>query len=231
MELTTDIHPDVILKSLLSTSSHPTKIKNLNLIHDICQKQYDSGSKDFTLKVISEKVENSGGLKAKALWNPQSIDYRKLIEAWQAYAGPDRPKLRITEKATEQDALARHISDPAVRILIQQIVKERNDLRSELNILKAQTILTIDRRPTAPPPPQIPIAGSDMTLELVQGPKLNVLEREALEHAISQELFDQEGWREEKFGRITIDGETTQKSRTIFKPGYADAIRKILKNR
>lgn len=231
MELTTNIHPDLVLEALLTTSRHPTKVKNLNLIHETCLKHHSSGSKDFSLNTIGKMVELQGGPKSKALWNVQSNDYRKLIEAWQAYAGLDRPKLKVTEKITEQEALARNISDPSVRILIQQIVKERNDLRSELNILKAQTVLTIDRRPRAPLPPQIPIEGSEMTLELSQGPKLNEIEREALEHAISQELFDQEGWREEKLGRISTVGDSSGKVRTVFKPGYANAIRKILKTK
>lgn len=224
MRNTTRIHPDTVLDVMLSTASHPTKLRNLNLIHEICRDREKLGSQDFTLKSVGEAVELRGGPKVKALWNSQSADYRKLIEAWQAYAGA--PALREIAKSSTVDVLTQNIPDPATRIVVEKIVKERNNLRSELNILKAQTKFVIDKRPKIATP-TTSVANGEMTLEIASGPKLNTLEREAVEHAISPNFWRTEGWVSEKNGRVVKDlGDG--RTRTVFKPGFLSALRKIL---
>ena len=225
MNETTNIHPDVVKEALLSTASHPTKRKNLDLIHEVCREREVQGNKDFSLKAIAETVEARGGFKVKSLWNQQSADYRKLIEAWQAFAGA--PKLRAIAKAGFTDALTRSITDPATRIIVEKLVRERNSLRTEVNILKSQTKIVIDRRPTTRPKALPVTSDGSMTLEVSNGPSFNTLELEALEHSISAALWHAEGWREEKNGRVVKElGEG--RSRTIFKPGFVSAVRKML---
>ncbi|MFM0496616.1 gamma-mobile-trio protein GmtX [Paraburkholderia caledonica] len=227
MSNTTEIHPDSVAEAILATSSHPTKRRNLDLIHQVCGERHGLGSKDFSLKSIGEAVEARGGIKVKALWNPQSADYRKLIEAWQAFAGGS-PRLRELEKVNAADALTRTISDPATRIIVEKLIRERNALRAEVNILKSQTTLTIDRRPSVATKSPLTTTDSGTTVEIPPGPTLNKLEREALEHAVSKELWDDEGWKEEKHGRVVRAAGPNGLSRTIFKPGFLTAIRRIL---
>jgi hypothetical protein len=230
MNSTTDIHPDAVLEALLTAASHPTKRRNLDLIHQVCKERHGVATSDFSLKAIGEAVEARGGLKVKALWNPQSADYRKLIEAWHAYSGGS-PKLREVRKPAPEDVLTRTIADPATRIIVEKLIRERNSLRAEVNILKSQTTLTIDRRPlTATKSLQVDAEGG-MTLEIQAGPSLNQLEREALEHAVSKQLWDDEGWVEERHGRVVRMPVANGPSRTIFKPGFVTAIRKILGTR
>ncbi len=226
MNSTTSVHPDEVRDAISATASHPTKRRNLDLIHEVCRERASLGSKDFSLKAVGEAVEARGGLKVKALWNTQSADYRKLIEAWQAYAGG--PKLREIAKAGPVDALMRTISDPATRIIVEKLVRERNSLRAEVNLLKAQTKLIIDRRPPITTAKTVPLTSDgSMTLEISTGPTLNAIEQEALEHAISMELWRAEGWKEEKNGRVVKElGEG--RTRTVFKPGFASAVRKVL---
>lgn len=225
MTETTSIHPDVVQEALLSTASHPTKRRNLNLVHEVCLEREAQGNKDFSLKAIGEAVEARGGFKVKALWNPQSADYRKLIDAWQAFSGA--PNLRATAKVGATDALTRSISDPATRIVVEKLVRERNSLRAEVNILKSQTNVVVDRRPTGRPKTVHSTSDGAMTLEVSTDPVLNTLELEALEHSVSAALWHAEGWCEEKNGRVIKElGEG--RSRTIFKPGFVSAIRKIL---
>ena len=224
MNVTTSIHPDAVREAILATTSHPTKRRNLDLIHEVCKEWESLGHKDFSLKAVGEAVEARGGLKVKALWNPQSADYRKLIEAWQAFAGG--PKLREIAKASTSDALLRTITDPATRIVVEKLVRERNSLRAERDILKSQSNLVIDRRPIANTT-KTAIAEGTVTLEVSKGPTFNEAEREALEHAVAPELWRAEGWREERNGRVVKDlGEG--RTRTIFKPGFVSAIRKVL---
>jgi len=68
-----------------------------------------------------------------------------------------------------------------------------------------------------------------MTLEISNGPKLNLLEREAVEYTISPKFWRAEGWKEEANGRVVKDfGDG--RTRTVFKPGFVSAIRTILKH-
>lgn len=224
MNNTTRIHPDTIHDVMLSTAGHPTKRRNLNLIHEVCREREKLGTQDFALKSVGKAVEARGGPKVKSLWNPQSADYRKLIEAWQAYAGG--PMLREVAKASTLDVVTQNIPDPATRIVVEKLMKERNALRSEVNILKAQTKFVIDKRPQVVPR-TVSVANGEMTLEIESGPKLNTLEREAIEHAISPEFWRIEGWVNEKNGRVVKDlGQG--RTRTVFKPGFVNALRKIL---
>ena len=224
MKNTTRIHPDTIYDVMLSAAGHPTKRRNLSLIHDVCREREKLGSREFALKSVGEAVESRGGPKVKALWNPQSADYRKLIEAWQAYAGA--PALREVAKSSTVDLVTQNIPDPATRIVVEKLMKERNTLRSEVNILKAQTKFIIDKRPRVATP-TASVANGEMTLEITSGPKLNPLEREAIEYAISPEFWRIEGWVSERNGRVVKDlGEG--RTRTVFKPGFVNALRKIL---
>lgn len=224
MNKTTSVHPDLIRDAILATAAHPTKRRNVELIHEVCRERETLGSQDFSLKVIGEAVEARGGPKVKALWNSQSADYRKLIEGWQAYAGG--PKLRELAKASTVDVVTQNIPDPATRIVVEKLIKERNALRAEVNILKAQTKFVIDKRPQVAAP-SATIANGTMTLEVSSGPKLNALEREAIEHAISPEFWRIEGWVSEKNGRVVKDlGQG--RTRTVLKPGFVNAMQKIL---
>ena len=224
---TTFTHPDAVLDAMLATCTHPTKRRNLNLIHRVCEERQKLGSRDFSLKSIGEFVEARGGMKLKTLWNSTSEDYRKLIEAWEAFTG-DPPAPRRVEKPNPADALTRTIVDPATRIIVEQIVRERRALRAELNILKSQTTLTIDRRPTAAKEAPQPTTESGVAVEVHTSPSLSLLEREALEHAVSKTFWDDEGWIEEKHGRVVRAAGPNEISRTIFKPGFVTAIRRIL---
>jgi len=219
---TTSVHPGVVYDGILANASHPAKRRNLTLIHTVCKEREKLGSKDFSLKAVGEAVEALGGPKVKVLWNLQSADYRKLIEAWHAYSGS--PKLPESAKAGKEEVVTRNISDPATRIVVEQLIREKNSLRAEVNILKANAKVVIDKRPNAG---RVGTADGAMTLEISAGPKFNALEQEALEHAISPEFWRTEGWKEEKNGRVVKElGEG--RTRSIFKPGFVSAIRKCI---
>lgn len=228
MNHSTTNHPDQVLEAILAVSVHPAKKRNLALIHQICRERYKLGLKDFSLKSIGEASEAQGGIKTKALWNAQSADYRKLIEAWQAYVGPKEPNLRETARTADNNRLIQNIPDPATRIIVEQLLRERNSLRAELNILKSEAVVTIDRRPR--PSAGIHSQNSDgsTTVEVTVGVGLNQLELEALQHAISKDLWDQEGWAEGSHGRVVLPVVGTDRVRTIFKPGFVSAVRKAL---
>lgn len=214
----TTVHPDVVLGSLLSKLARAQRQRNLKAVHEICRRQHQAGSSDFSTAAIGKLCEAAGVLKGRALYNAQSADYRALIGAWAAYAGPTQPK--ATEVLVSHEYLLR-IEDPAIRSLMQAIVVERNKLKAQLNTLKAHTKVVVDRRPLGAQlvtaPGATPVAVFTVESQLTDS------ERQALSQAVSPRFLEDRGWRELEHGEIIND-----KGRTIFDPGYATAIRKVL---
>jgi hypothetical protein len=229
------LHPNLLCEALLEATTHPEKRRNLQLLHKVCRERHALGSSDFSLKSIAVALADRGGPKGKTLWNPSSADYRTLVEAWRVHSAPNEQRQRNGSAALSsqrgdetQDSLLRHISDPATRILLAQRLKELDALRAQVNILKSQSNLTIDKRQRIHEKSTTEVTPDGVTVEIQTGPTLNALEREALEHAISQELWRDEGWHAEKLGRVVKSVGNEGNSRTIFKAGFVTAVRKIL---
>lgn len=207
-------HPDTVLQSFLDKKPRPQKVKNLQAIHDLCRAEYEAGSRDFTVAAVGKLCEQKGLLKARGLYNAPLADYRALIEAWGVYAGPAAPK-PVKQQATE-DYVSR-IEDPAVRMLVQGVIAERNKLKAQLNTLKAATTVVVDRRP---PAASAPHAAASLRAGLTES------ERGAMQKAISAEFLTEQGWREAEFGEVI-----NSQGRTVFDPGFVTGIRKVLESK
>lgn len=206
-------HPDVILQEFLDKRPRPQKVKNLQAIHDLCRTQHEVGSRDFSISAIGKLCEDRGILKARGLYNAPLADYKALIEAWAAYAGPAMPK---PIKLAATDAYVTRIDDPAVRILVQGVIAERNKLKAQLNTLKAATKVVVDRRP---------VAGVQMDATRTLSNGLTDSERRALEKVMSAEFLAEQGWSEVELGEIV-----NTRGRTVFDPGFATGLRKLLRS-
>lgn len=217
--MTKDIHPDAVLKALLSNSMRSQKEGNLRKLHEVCAAQY-AGSKDFALAAIGRLWEISGGIKARALYNAASEDYRTLINAWKDFSGPVESSAAPARENRRYGFLSR-IEDPAVRALVQGIVIERDRFEGEVNLLKSLSSLTINKAPvlaaTAVASAPSSLAAQGLGLVLTES------ERSALARAISPAFLDEEGWVEAKNGAVKKEN-----GRTIFDPGFTKAIRKVL---
>lgn len=215
----TDIHPDAILEVLLAKSGRSNRRANLVKMHELCRKQYEASSRDFLLPAIGRLAEADGIIKGRALYNAQSADYRVLIEAWAAYAGPPVPK---PAKILASHEYLMRIEDPAIRSIMQAIIAERDKLKAQLNVLKANTQVTVDRRPLG-----ATIAGAPgaQVAVLALAAQLTPSEHEALLKAVSPEYLEKCGLREGSHGEIV-----NERGRTLFDVGFARAIRKILGN-
>lgn len=218
MNTTTEIHPNVVLESLLAKGGRSQRQGNLSKLHEICRKQHEGGSRDFSLPTIGHRCEAQGVLKGRALYNAPSADYRTLIAAWAAYAGPPVPK--APQPLASHEYLMR-IEDPAIRSIMQAIIAERDKLKAQLNVLKAHTQVTVDRRPLGATVVSHPSAAPMAVLTITS--QLTPSEREALQKAISPQFLEDQGWREGSHGEILND-----KGRPLFEVGYTRAIRKVL---
>lgn len=105
-------------------------------MHEVCRKQHEVGSRDFSVPAIGRLAEAASIMKGRALYNAQSADYRLLIEAWAAYAGP--PPAKPSKILASHEYLMR-IEDPAIRSIMQTAITERDKLKAQLNLLKANT--------------------------------------------------------------------------------------------
>ena len=220
MNQTTDIHPEAILEVLLAKGKRSNRQANLKKMNALCQRQYEAGSRDFSLSTIGRLVESEGIMKGRTLYNVQSSDYKYLIEAWASYAGPPMPK---PPKVLASHEYLLRIEDPAIRSIMQAIIAERDKLKAQVNTLKAHTQLTIDRRPQVNP-----VSSSSSTqpltiLAMVE--QLTPSEREALHKAVSQDYLGERGLTEGSHGEIL-----NERGRTIFEVGFTRAIRKVLGN-
>ncbi len=214
----TDIHPNVILEALLAKGGRSNRRANLAKMHEVCRKQHEVGSRDFSLPVIGRLAEAASIMKGRALYNAQSADYRLLIESWAAYAGP--PPAKPSKMLASHEYLMR-IEDPAIRSIMQTAITERDKLKAQLNLLKANTQVIVDRRPQGATifttPEAQPVAVLAMSAQLTPS------EREALKKAISPGYLEERGLMEGSHGEIV-----NERGRIMFEVGFARAIRKIL---
>lgn len=214
----TDIHPDAVLESLLAKGGRSNRLAGLAKLHEICRRQHETGSRDFSLPAIGRLAEGESLMKGRVLYNAQSADYRTLIDAWGAYAGPPAPKPRKTLASHEY---LMRIEDPAIRSIMQAIIAERDKLKAQLNVLKANTQVTVDRRPLGAT--IAAAAGTQPVTVLAQSTQLTPSEREALQNAVSADYLENQGLREGSHGEIV-----NARGRTVFEVGFAGAIRKVL---
>ena len=216
----TNIHPDAVLASLLEKGGRSNRRANLAKMNEVCRRQHAAGSRDFSLPAIGRLAEAEGILKGRALYNAPSADYRALIEAWAAYAGPAAPK--PTKTLASHEYLMR-IEDPAIRSIMQAIIAERDKLKAQLNVLKSNTQVTVDRRPlgatVSAAPGVLPVAVLALSAQLTPS------EREALQKAVSPDYLEERGLKEGSHGEI-VNG----RGRTVFEVGFARAVRKLLGN-
>lgn len=211
-------HPDDVLEALLQGCTRDQKRQNLRRLHELCSAQH-AGTKDFSLPVIGKLWEAAGGIKARALYNAPSEDYRTLIQAWEKHSGPVEAR-SVEPSGKTSHAFISRIDDPAIRALVQGALIERDKLQAEVNLLKSLTHLKLDRSPALPgsPPSVVPVLALPASR-----PDLTGSEREALERAVSQEFLSDQGWTEGRSGEVLND-----KGRRLFEPGFTRAIRKVL---
>jgi hypothetical protein len=218
MKSAMDIPPDAVLASLLDKGGRSNRLANLRKIHELCRRQHAAGSRDFSLPAIGRLAEAEGILKGRALYNAPSADYRALIQTWATYSGPAAPK---PSKTLASHEYLMRVEDPAIRSIMQAIITERDKLKAQLNVLKANTQITVDRRPLGAPVSARPWVQAIDVLALSR--QLTPSERDALQKAVSANYLEDRGLKEGSHGEIV-----NERGRTMFEVGFARAIRKVL---
>ena len=220
MSSTTNIHPDAVLRSLLERPTRSNVQKTLQALHGLCLQQYEAGSRDFTLGTIGRKAEAAGLFVARILYNPSSQIYKDLISAWAAYVGPAEPP---PPKTLASNEFLMKIQDPSIRMLVGNIIDERNTLKHRLNLLKNEQPGVLDLRPQIGGARIIPGTQAYPMAVVMPAAQLTEMEREAIQTVVSPKFLEgRPGWSEGERGEIIING------REVFPLGFMDALRKML---
>ena len=217
MSSTTNIHPEEVLKALLAQPRRSNVKRTLQALHDLCHNHYEAGLRDFSIASIGRKAEEAGLFVCGILYNPSSKIYKDLITAWGAYAGP---AVVLPKKTLANHDYLMRIEDPALRMIMQAIIAERDTLKAQINLIKSSHLGTVNLRPLGAHIVSHPDAGP----VAVVMPSVNLTdgEREALRSAISPAFLKGEGWEEGERGEIKM------RHHVLFKNGFTFAIRKIL---
>lgn len=208
------MHPDDLLDQLKKTAT-PRKQKTLDLIYEVCKEQYERGSSDFSVATIARIAADRGGPSKGAIHNATGDDYKGLIKAWAEHTGGVTRKVRQVSE-NPYAALIDKIENPALRSMMNGILAENRQMRREITLLKAEGNRVIDMRPR--------LAELRETVQILPASMdLHPTEIEALRHAISDCLLQEQEWTTDAEGRVL-----NALGRRIFKPGYVTAIRKII---
>lgn len=213
---TTPIAPAELLRTL-KEASRPQKQRNLDIVYDVCEDIHKSGGADFSLANIGRLTLARSGPSPRTLYTAQSKDFRLLVQAWKDHhAATAAPAGRAMPRALGDEDLVRRVEDPALRSLLSAVVAERNRLRAEINVLRANCNLVIDRR--------VQTSAGVAGVQLVAPHELLTdVERESLQRAIAKPFLEQEGWSEGEYGEVL-----NAKGRRLFGHGFIPAIRKLL---
>lgn len=215
------IHPDLILQGLLDKNPRSDKVKKLKQLHDLCRHEYVRSpvTRDLSVANMARSAENGGILKAKSLYNVQSTDYCKLIEAWAAYGGPVSMPVKVKkDKLRDKYDWVKKIEDPAAQTLTFMALAERDKLKTALDTLKSVTTLQIDMRPMG-----ATLEKGSQVAVIEAGARLTDSQRKALEAAISPEVMRLMDWT------MGEDGEVRRKNGVfMYEPGYVTAIQQVL---
>lgn len=207
------VNPDVLLQELIASAT-PRTTRSLNLLHQVLKKQSESDKKDFSIATIGRLSSEAGGPSVQTIRNRTGKHFQQLIETWAAYTGTTTKKpLSARQKQmlnSNDQQIMDSIQDPVLRAVVGSLIAERNRYRDQLNTLKANADLFIDK--TLVPNPD---SGTE--------PSLTPMELEALEHATSAEFFEDMQWIVMPTGQVK-----TKAGTEVYKRGYQTGIQRLL---
>ncbi|PSW27806.1 alpha/beta hydrolase [Photobacterium phosphoreum] len=212
--MTEPVNPHIVLEELCEQATMRTK-KALQILHQVLEKQSQSASRDFSIATVGRLSSEQGGPSTQTIRNRTGKHFQQLIDVWAAYAGTTRKKpLSVRQKQllnSNDQHILDSIEDPVIRAVVGSLIAERNKYRDQLNVLKANTDIVIDR--TTKIQPKVNEQGVDLT----------PMEIEAIRSAISDDFFNSQNWVVMPTGQVkNSDGVE------IYKRGYFNILLKLI---
>jgi len=208
------VNPSIILEELCSAATTRTEAA-LRALNEVLEKQSQSVPLDFSIATVGRLSGEQGGPSTQTIRNRTGKHFQQLIEAWAAYAGTTTKKpLSVRQKqllnSNDQHVLD-SIDDPVIRAVVGSLIAERNKYRDQLNVLKANADIVIDRTESR-----------NSNINSVSF-ELTPLEIEALISAISDEFIGSQHWVVMPTGQV-ID----ESGGEVYKRGYVNGLKKIV---
>jgi hypothetical protein len=201
------VSPQDTYERLMSEASDSRRKRSLEAINEACRLLHERHSSDFSYKTIIT-LGKDRGLPVpgeKSIVNTTGEHYRELIQSWRLASLPKASKT----KADPNDWIE-HIQDPVLRMSVSLLAKELRALKAKESRKAKHSGAPI-------------ILGSAVGQAVSTRPLLNDAELAALKAAIDPASLGLVGLS------IGSRGELVDvKGRTIHKPGFRDAIEKVL---
>lgn len=216
-----NIDIDSVLDSLKSDKTAKTKA-SLDKLNQTLEAYFESGARDFSITTIGRESEKNGGVGYQSIRATANKHYRSLIEAWAAKAQTTtkKPPVGLGKKTGQDYQLLERIDDTAVRALFGQIIRERDRYKSEANMLKNQTKIIIDKRPTT-----FTEAKPDSNVELLPSLKGICSDNEikAMRTVCTEEWLEKLGFQANSLGQVK-----DEYGMEILPRGFLTGLKKIL---
>ncbi|WOD12946.1 gamma-mobile-trio protein GmtX [Pseudomonas sp. NyZ704] len=198
--------PQDTYERLMNEASDSRRKRSLQAINDACRLLHERNSSDFTYKTIITLGQDRGLPMPgeKSIVNATGEHYRELIQAWKLASRP-----KANKKADSNDWVE-HIEDPVLRMSVVLLAKELRALKAK-EARKAK----YNGAPI--------ILGSSAGQAVSTRPRFNDAELAALKAAIDPAALGLVGLSIGSRGEL-VDA----KGRNIHKPGFRDAIEKVL---
>lgn len=201
------VSPQDTYERLVSDAADSRRRRSLEAINEACRLLHERNSSDFSYKTIIT-LGADRGLPVpgeKSIVNATGMHYRELIQAWRLASLP-----KISKAKSDPNDWIEHIEDPVIRMSVTLLAKE-------LRALKAKEARKA-KHSGAPI-----ILGSAVGQAISTQPRFNDAELAALKAAIDPSVLSLVGLSIGDRGEV-VD----MKGRKIHKPGFRDAIEKIL---
>lgn len=201
--------PQSTYERLLDGSKDLRRKRSLDALHQVCRLLHERGASDFSYKTIITLGQDRGLSvpSEKSIVNPTGEHYRELIQSWRLISIVGKPG-----RGLAPDDWIERIEDTVLRLSVTLLAKELASVKAK-----------IARKENS--------SDSPIYLGTIQGhaqvaskqPRLNEAELAALKGAIDPEFLSAYGLIIGSRGEVT-----DSKGRVMHKPGFRDAIEKIL---
>ncbi|ENM5907334.1 gamma-mobile-trio protein GmtX [Vibrio mimicus] len=210
------VNPNIVLEELCFSATLRTEAA-LRTLYEVLEKQSQVTPLDFSIATVGRLSGEQGGPSTQTIRNRTGKHFQQLIEAWAAYAGTTTKKpLSVRQKQllnSNDQHILDSIDDPVIRAVVGSLIAERNKYRDQLNVLKANADIVIDRTKNT---------GSNLHSNSVD---LTPIETEALRSAISDEFLNSQRWVVMPTGQVKDDNGVE-----VYKRGYVNALKNIIRD-
>src|SRR5260221_4997241 len=125
--------PEALCRQLSESATTRTR-KSLEIIHDVCRDQKNSGATDFSYATIGRLSKKRGGIGERSIYNPTKSGkiYRAQIDAW-AFKPADNVKRKRQEPIANDWSILDAIEKPSVRAEVSILLSKLRKLEGQVS--------------------------------------------------------------------------------------------------